>query len=498
MKKKMSVFVYAALLAAILTGCGCKHEDWNEATCQAPKTCAECGATEGEALEHDWTDASCSAPKTCKTCELTEGEPMEHVWVEATCKKPKHCENCDATEGEALEHQWQPADCETPKKCSVCYKTEGKAKGHTYDTAPTCTEGAVCKICKHKEEALEHHWSLANCTEPKTCYRCDLTEGEALGHTVQSGTCGRCGEEIKVKVLMYSDANFDIYYTGVSEGSLNQAAVNFYAENKSSMDLTIQVRDESINGSMISFTCSSDVAAGKKTTDDMTCSYSLYLNDIGVYSVADIETVEFRFHIYGDDCDDYESGVIAIDVKNGKVISSDGSSSGGSGGNNSGSSSSGESGNASGTSLEAYIETLNNGFSAEGITDTNFEVKTNSSGVKYVYVEMDSNSAYSHLETDVKIIASYNALLESVGKNNEFAVMVQDTKKRRQEWQDIYNDFCKDIQNNLKAEGLNYPVMLGVIDTASGITSPLYLCTNGQKDYDYLDSYMEEQGYVWY
>ena len=53
------------------------HEhEWTDATCVAPKTCATCGETEGEALGHDWAAATCVAPKTCSVCGATGGEVL--------------------------------------------------------------------------------------------------------------------------------------------------------------------------------------------------------------------------------------------------------------------------------------------------------------------------------------------------------------------------------------------------------------------------------------
>ncbi len=54
-----------------------QHHTWVEATCEAPKTCSVCGATEGEALGHEWMNATLDAPKTCKNCGATEGSPLE-------------------------------------------------------------------------------------------------------------------------------------------------------------------------------------------------------------------------------------------------------------------------------------------------------------------------------------------------------------------------------------------------------------------------------------
>ena len=129
---------------------------WKEATCETPKTCAKCEATEGSALGHSWKEATCEAPKTCTVCGKTEGSALGHSWKEATCETPKTCTVCGKTEGPALGHSWKAATCETPKTCTVCGKTEG--------------------------EALGHSWKVADCTHPKTCTVCGKTEGEALGH----------------------------------------------------------------------------------------------------------------------------------------------------------------------------------------------------------------------------------------------------------------------------------------------------------------------------
>ena len=317
-----SVFGGAVLLTALLIATFSFHiwgnHDWVNATCTEAKVCKGCHKTEGEPLGHDWIEADCENPKTCKICGETEGEPIGHKWENAACEKPKTCALCGETEGKALEHKWKEATCEKPKTCELCGKTEGKAKGHKYDNSKICTKDTKCEVCGKKIPAAGHKWTNATCTEPKKCSVCGKTEGEALGHTTSNGKCSRCGEEIELKVLMYSDSNLDIYYTGLSEGGLNDARINFYAVNKSSKSWTIQVRDESVNGSMMDFICSSDVAAGKNINDDMSCSFT-YLNEIGVYSLDDIKSIEFYLHIYDDNHDDYDTGVISIDAKNNTV-----------------------------------------------------------------------------------------------------------------------------------------------------------------------------------
>ncbi len=125
MKKCFILILCALALIAALAGCGHKHT-WLDATCESPRTCSECGETEGEALGHTWLDATCAAPKTCSVCGATQGEALAHTWVEATCAAPKTCSVCGATEGEALGHLWIEATYQSPKWCLNCGATEGE------------------------------------------------------------------------------------------------------------------------------------------------------------------------------------------------------------------------------------------------------------------------------------------------------------------------------------------------------------------------------------
>lgn len=117
--------VGAIMFCCMLTGCGHEHT-WAEATCTEPKTCSECGKTEGEALGHTWVEATCTEAKHCNVCGETEGEPLEHTWVEATCAEAKHCDVCGETEGEPLEHTLTEANYQQAAACEVCGETVGE------------------------------------------------------------------------------------------------------------------------------------------------------------------------------------------------------------------------------------------------------------------------------------------------------------------------------------------------------------------------------------
>ena len=51
--KRFITILLALVMLLSLSACGHKHV-WTEATCTEPKTCAECGKTEGDPLGHAW------------------------------------------------------------------------------------------------------------------------------------------------------------------------------------------------------------------------------------------------------------------------------------------------------------------------------------------------------------------------------------------------------------------------------------------------------------
>ena len=86
-------------------------------------------------------------------------------------------------------HQWIEADCLPPKTCEKCQVTEGEALGHSWQEA-TCESPKTCAVCGETEgEALGHEWQEATCETEKTCTVCAATEGEPLGHDWQEATC---------------------------------------------------------------------------------------------------------------------------------------------------------------------------------------------------------------------------------------------------------------------------------------------------------------------
>ena len=97
-----------------------------------------------------------------------------------TAQAGKKAYTCKIT---VKKHTYKKATCTKPKTCSRCNMTSGKALGHSYQSA-TCTSPQTCKRCGATTGApLGHDYQEATCTEPQTCRRCGATTGSSLGHS---------------------------------------------------------------------------------------------------------------------------------------------------------------------------------------------------------------------------------------------------------------------------------------------------------------------------
>ncbi|MDO4748536.1 MAG: hypothetical protein Q4A12_05100 [Eubacteriales bacterium] len=94
----------------LLAACSCEHS-WKDATCTDPKTCTQCGISEGKALGHYYYPATCTKAETCSRCGYENGVPKEHVFVDASCTQSSYCETCDKTKGEPLGHDYVDNVC---------------------------------------------------------------------------------------------------------------------------------------------------------------------------------------------------------------------------------------------------------------------------------------------------------------------------------------------------------------------------------------------------
>lgn len=79
-----TVLVLDTLTITMYDDCQGNHS-WTAATCDAPRTCTNCHATDGSSYGHTWVNATCTSPKTCSTCGATEGTKLEHNFVNDVC-----------------------------------------------------------------------------------------------------------------------------------------------------------------------------------------------------------------------------------------------------------------------------------------------------------------------------------------------------------------------------------------------------------------------------
>ena len=94
-----------------------EHFKASDATCAAQAVCRICGSY-GELTDHTWADATCESPKTCSVCKATEGEALGHDYIDATTESPKTCKNCGATDGEPLPKPAEPVTPDEPAEAN--------------------------------------------------------------------------------------------------------------------------------------------------------------------------------------------------------------------------------------------------------------------------------------------------------------------------------------------------------------------------------------------
>ena len=75
------------------------------------------------------------------------------------------------------EHEWTEATCAAPKTCTKCNATEGEAAAHNW-AAATCTAPKTCKTCNKTEGAPNGHTEVTLEAVDPTCTSTGLTEGK--------------------------------------------------------------------------------------------------------------------------------------------------------------------------------------------------------------------------------------------------------------------------------------------------------------------------------
>ena len=104
------------------------------------------------------------------------------------------------------------------------------------------------------------------------------------------------GDVSPTGTVLYEKGGIKITYMGLIKGDYS-TDFKFMIENNSSRGITVQARDESINGYMLSGIMSDDVLPGKKVNAELTY-YNSTLEENGIYN---IDELEFSFHIFDEE-----------------------------------------------------------------------------------------------------------------------------------------------------------------------------------------------------
>ncbi len=99
------------------------------------------------------------------------------------------------------------------------------------------------------------------------------------------------------ETVLLEESGVRITAKSFEQDSIFGPSVKLLVENESDKNLSVQTRSSSVNGYMVDIIFSSDVAAGKKSNEEMTFMDST-LELCGIETIADIE---FSFHIYDSD-----------------------------------------------------------------------------------------------------------------------------------------------------------------------------------------------------
>ena len=181
---------------AVTKNATCTTEGIKTFTCNCGHSYTETIGTDSNA--HNWNDATCNAPKTCSLCNITDGNALEHVWgswmivehatPEASGLRQRKCTNYGCTEVEEEEVIYVPTH--------TCEFTLEIVDDTYLVSKATCTAAAVYyKSCECGEAGTEtftsgsslgHKWSEYKETtaptfektgsESRTCSRCSSTE----------------------------------------------------------------------------------------------------------------------------------------------------------------------------------------------------------------------------------------------------------------------------------------------------------------------------------
>lgn len=109
--------------------------------------------------------------------------------------------------------------------------------------------------------------------------------------------------------VLYEENGVKIVFKGLEEESFMGPKLDLYLENNGDKGVTVQVRDFSVNGFMVSCSMSCELPAGKKAFDGI----NLMSSDLEDNDITDIQDAEFSFTIF--DTEDWSNSTDTPVVK---------------------------------------------------------------------------------------------------------------------------------------------------------------------------------------
>ena len=196
MKKVFALVLVFVLLVSL---CACGQDD-TQATDPSSSSQITTGSTESSTsntesstettqtpTQESTTSPATEAPTTPPT---TQPAACSHSWKDATCTTPKTCAQCGATEGGAAGHSWSNATCTAPKTCTKCGATEGSAAGHNYQNG-TCTGCGDVEIITHAfGTGAGYAVTLSSDGTEISCYQISVSELLYINYTTEKPATG--------------------------------------------------------------------------------------------------------------------------------------------------------------------------------------------------------------------------------------------------------------------------------------------------------------------
>ena len=320
---KKILLICALLIVLIFVMASCTHEhQWSEwqaskvATCTQDginiRVCDDCGESQSipvSATGHNWSAWSTAKKASCTQDGLNE----------RTCS----CGEIETRTVSALGHTFSAWNTTKEATCTVdgskerscaCGEKETQtisASGHTFSTWNT-TKEATCTVNGSKERSCacgeketdtivaSHAWKEATCTEAKSCSKCGLTDGAALGHTCSIGTCERCSTTVHptvnlpstpMTVWWYNNCSMKITELSYKFDSYGNLFISFsgektYGKDSAYIALNYKVLDEDGYVLYTGMWAETGYNTGDKFRNETLEVYSSNLNGASEYTIV--------------------------------------------------------------------------------------------------------------------------------------------------------------------------------------------------------------------